>query len=81
MISFKTLNKDQSLNRTYGFSDLQNIILNSKECTMFKVWELVNNTYIYYGTFTIQGCTYKRLHTCARNWLRNNAIYDGINLI
>ena len=80
MISFKTLNKDQSLNRIYGFSDLQNVFLNDKECTIFKVWELVNNTYIYYGTFTIQGYTYKRLHTCARNWLRNNAIYDGITL-
>ena len=81
MISYKTLNKDKSLNRIYGFSDLQNVILNGKECTMFQVWELVNNSYLYYGTFTIQGFTYKRLHTCARNWLRNNAIYDGITLI
>ena len=81
MISFKTLNKDQSLNRIYGFSDLQNVYLNGKECTMFKVWELVNDTYIYYGTFTIQCCTYKRLHTCARNWLRNNVTCDGITLV
>jgi len=81
MISYKTLNKDQSLNRIYGFSDLQNVILNGKECTMFQVWELINNSYVYYGTFTIQGYTYKRLNTCAKNWLRNNAIYDGIALI
>lgn len=81
MISYKTLNKDQSLNRIYGFSDLQNVILNGKECTMFQVWELINDSYVYYGTFTIQGYMYKRLHTCAKNWLRNNAIYDGITLI
>lgn len=82
MVIFKTICKDASLNRQYKFQNQQHVKIRGKDVTLFEVWEMVVDTWHFIGQYsTPVGFPYKRLHTCAKNWLRNHAHYDGIEIV
>lgn len=83
MVIFKTVNKDSNLDRTFKFTDLKHDYTPHKLLTTFKVYELVNDEWVFYMNYGIENHHYKKLNTCAFNWFKSGSglVYDGISIV
>lgn len=82
MITFKQVNQNPALDRTFSFDNLNHTYIGGIKYTMFDVWEVVdisgtvNNpphiVYEYLERIYIKGKHYKRFENCAKNWINDN---------
>ena len=91
MITFKQVNQNQTLARTFSFDNLNHTYFGGIKYTTFDVWEIIDISgtvnkpphiiYDHLEHVYIKGKHYKRLENCAKNWLNDNITHGEIHII